>query len=118
MKKIRIKHIFLQNFGKFFGANTVDADISDRTEICGVNECGKTTIKRAVQYVLNCRDDNGKEMKGDPQIGIPPTFKRIKNNANDPEKIYYMPNGANLSSQLISLGAKFRIPQYNFLLLE
>ena len=60
-------------------------------------------------------DDNGKEMKGDPQIGIPPTFKRIKNNANDPEKIYYMPNGANLSSQLISLGAKFRIPQYNFL---
>lgn len=64
MKKIRIKHIFLQNFGKFFGANTVDADISDRTEICGVNESGKTTIKRAVQYVLNCRDDNGKEITG------------------------------------------------------
>ena len=33
MKKIRIKHIFLQNFGKFFGKNTVDADIADRTEI-------------------------------------------------------------------------------------
>lgn len=64
MRKIRIKHIFLQNFGKFFGANTVDADISDRTEICGVNESGKTTIKRAVQYVLNCRDDNGKEITG------------------------------------------------------
>ncbi len=64
MKKIRIKHIFLQNFGKFFGANTVDTDISDRTEICGVNESGKTTIKRAVQYVLNCRDDNGKEITG------------------------------------------------------
>ena len=64
MKKIRIKHIFLQNFGKFFGANTVDADIADRTEICGVNESGKTTIKRAVQYVLNCRDDNGKEITG------------------------------------------------------
>lgn len=64
MKKIRIKHIFLQNFGKFFGANTVDADIADRTEICGVNECGKTTIKRAIQYVLNCRDDNGKEITG------------------------------------------------------
>lgn len=64
MKKIRIKHIFLQNFGKFFGANTVDADISNRTEICGVNESGKTTIKRAVQYVLNCRDDNGKEITG------------------------------------------------------
>ena len=64
MKKIRIKHIFLQNFGKFFGANTVDADIPNRTEICGVNESGKTTIKRAVQYVLNCRDDNGKEITG------------------------------------------------------
>ena len=64
MKKIRIKHIFLQNFGKIFGANTVDADIADRTEICGVNESGKTTIKRAVQYVLNCRDDNGKEITG------------------------------------------------------
>lgn len=64
MKKIRIKHIFLQNFGKFFGANTVDTDITERTEICGVNECGKTTIKRAVQYVLNCRDDNGKEITG------------------------------------------------------
>ena len=64
MKKIRIKHIFLQNFGKFFGANTIDADISDRTEICGVNESGKTTIKRAVQYVLNCRDDNCKELTG------------------------------------------------------
>lgn len=44
----------MQNFGKFFGANTVDADIPNRTEICGVNESGKTTIKRAVQYVLNC----------------------------------------------------------------
>ena len=64
MKKIRIKHIFLQNFGKFFGANTVDADIPNRTEICGANESGKTTIKRAVQYVLNCRDDNGKEITG------------------------------------------------------
>lgn len=64
MKKIRIKHVFLRNFGKFFGANTVDADIADRTEICGVNESGKTTIKRAIQYVLNCRDDNGKEITG------------------------------------------------------
>ena len=54
----------MQNFGKFFGANTVDADIPNRTEICGVNESGKTTIKRAVQYVLNCRDDNGKEITG------------------------------------------------------
>lgn len=60
-------------------------------------------------------DDEGKKMIGDSHAGIPPTFKRIKNNKNDPEKIQYMPNSLNLSNQLISLGAKFRIPRYNFL---
>lgn len=64
MKKIKIKHIFLQNFGKFFGSNIVDADIYDRTEICGVNESGKSTIKRAIQHIINCHDDNGKEITG------------------------------------------------------
>ena len=64
MKKIRIKHIFLQNFGKFFGSNIVDTDVYDRTEICGVNEAGKSTIKRAIQHIINCRDDNGKEITG------------------------------------------------------
>lgn len=64
MKKIRIKHISLRNFCKFFGANAVDTDIYDATEIRGVNESGKSTIKRAIQHILNCRDDNGKEITG------------------------------------------------------
>lgn len=61
---MRIKHIFLQNFCKFYGSNVVDTDIYDRTEISGVNETGKSTIKRAIQYIFGCRDENGKEITG------------------------------------------------------
>ena len=61
---MRIKHIYLQNFCKFYGSNTLDADIYDRTEISGVNESGKSTIKRAIQYIFGCRDENGKEISG------------------------------------------------------
>ena len=46
---MRIKHIFLQNFCKFYGSNVVDTDLYDRTEVSGVNETGKSTIKRAIQ---------------------------------------------------------------------
>ena len=61
---MRIKHIYLQNFCKFYGSNVVDTDIYDRTEISGVNETGKSTIKRAIQYIFGCRDENGKEISG------------------------------------------------------
>lgn len=61
---MRIKHIFLQNFCKFYGSNTLDTDIYDRTEISGVNETGKSTIKRAIQYIFGCRDENGREITG------------------------------------------------------
>lgn len=61
---MRIKHIFLQNFCKFYGSNTLDADIYDRTEISGVNETGKSTIKRAIQHIFGCRDENGREITG------------------------------------------------------
>lgn len=61
---MRIKHIYLQNFCKFYGSNTLDADIYDRTEISGVNEAGKSTIKRAIQYIFGCRDENGREISG------------------------------------------------------
>lgn len=50
---MRIKHIFLQNFCKFYGSNVVDTDLYDRTEVSGVNETGKSTIKRAIQYILD-----------------------------------------------------------------
>ena len=61
---MRIKHIFLQNFCKFYGYNTLDTDIYDRTEISGANEIGKSTIKRAIQHIFGCRDENGKEISG------------------------------------------------------
>ena len=61
---MRIKHIFLQNFCKFYGYNTLDTDIYDRTEISGANETGKSTIKRAIQYIFGCRDENGREING------------------------------------------------------
>lgn len=61
---MRIKHIFLQNFCKFYGSNVVDTDLYDRTEISGVNETGKSTIKRTIQYIFGCRDENGKEISG------------------------------------------------------
>lgn len=61
---MRIKHIFLQNFCKFYGSNVVDTDLYDRTEISGVNETGKSTIKRAIQYIFGCRDENCKEITG------------------------------------------------------
>jgi chromosome segregation ATPase len=61
---MRIKHIFLQYFCKFYGYNTLDTDIYDRTEISGANETGKSTIKRAIQHIFGCRDENGKEISG------------------------------------------------------
>lgn len=61
---MRIKHIYLQNFCKFYGSNTLDADIYDRTEISGENETGKSTIKRVIHYIFGCRDENGKEISG------------------------------------------------------
>ena len=61
---MRIKHIYLQNFCKFYGYNTLDTDIYDRTEISGANETGKSTIKRAIHHIFGCRDENGKEISG------------------------------------------------------
>lgn len=61
---MRIKHIFLQNFCKFYGSNVVDTDLYDRTEVSGVNETGKSTIKRSIQYIFGCRDENGREITG------------------------------------------------------
>jgi len=60
-------------------------------------------------------DSDGRELKGDPLKGIPPTFKNVKNDKDDPEKINYLPNQPSLTKQLQLLGSKLRIPRYNFL---
>lgn len=60
-------------------------------------------------------DVNGNELKGNPEDGVPPVFKSIKNDKDDEEKIHYLPNTPNLGKQLTLLGSKLRIPRYNFI---
>lgn len=61
---MRITHIFAQNFCKFYGKNTLDADFSMKTVLSGQNEVGKSTVKRIILDVLNCHDENDREITG------------------------------------------------------
>lgn len=66
MKAI-IKNIRLENFGRHseaVGGKNLDFDLGHRTFITGCNAVGKSTIKRAIQYILGSRDENGKEIAG------------------------------------------------------
>lgn len=74
---------------------------------------GKAPIEANWAYE---QDENGNEIKGDPKRGIPPKFKKVKNVQGDPEKINYLPNPLNIRGQLENLGAKLRIPRFDFLL--
>ena len=60
-------------------------------------------------------DGEGNELKGNPEDGVPPVFKSVKNDKDDDEKIHYLPNTPNLGKQLTLLGSKLRIPRYNFI---
>jgi hypothetical protein len=62
------------------------------------------------------KDELGKEIKGEPENGIPPKFKKVKDVKGDDEKINYLPNPLNIRNQLENLGAKLRIPRFDFLL--
>lgn len=61
---MRITHIFAQNFCKFYGKNTLDTDFSMKTVLSGQNEVGKSTVKRIILDVLNCHDENNREITG------------------------------------------------------
>ena len=61
---MKITHIFAQNFCKFYGKNTLDADFSMKTVLSGQNEVGKSTVKRIILDVLNCHDENDREITG------------------------------------------------------
>lgn len=74
---------------------------------------GKAPIEANWAYEL---DENGDEIKGDPKLAISPKFKKVKNLQGDPEKINYLPNPLNIRGQLENLGAKLRIPRFDFLL--
>lgn len=62
------------------------------------------------------KDANGNEIKGDPEKGIPPKFRKVKNVKEDSEKINYLPDSLNIRNQLENLGAKLRLPRFDFLL--
>jgi len=74
---------------------------------------GKTPVEANWAYE---KDENGDDIKGDPVKGIPPKFKKVKNVQGDQEKINYLPNPLNIRAQLENLGAKLRIPRFDFLL--
>lgn len=61
---MKIIHIFAQNFCKFYGKNTLDTDFSMKTVLSGQNEVGKSTVKRIILDVLNCHDENDREITG------------------------------------------------------
>ena len=45
---MKITHIYLQNFCKFYGKNVLDVDFSDKTALLGQNEAGKSTIQKFI----------------------------------------------------------------------
>lgn len=61
-------------------------------------------------------DKEGKEMKGNPDMTIPPIFKQINTNTANGERVQH-PTDSPLtnSQQLHSLGAKLRVPRFDFL---
>lgn len=61
---MKITHVFLQNFCKFYGANVLDVDFSDKTALLGQNEVGKSTVKLAIFDVLNLHDEKDREITG------------------------------------------------------
>lgn len=62
------------------------------------------------------KDEHNNDITGDSEKGIPPKFKKVKNIQGDNEKINYLPNPLNIRSQLENLGAKLRLPRFEFLL--
>lgn len=61
---MKITHVFLQNFCKFYGTNVLDVDFSDKTALLGQNEVGKSTVKLAIFDVLNLHDEKNSEITG------------------------------------------------------
>jgi predicted nucleic acid-binding Zn-ribbon protein len=58
---MKFTHIRLRNFCKH---NNFETDLYNITSISGCNEVGKSTIKRAIYWILNLKDENGKEITG------------------------------------------------------
>lgn len=61
MKTVQFTNIHLENFGKH---ENIQSKLGHRTVIEGANATGKSTIKRAIQYILGTKDESGKEITG------------------------------------------------------
>lgn len=60
-------------------------------------------------------DISGIEIKGDPITAIAPIFKKINTNSVNGEIVNYLPDTLNIGQQLQALGAKLRVPRYDFI---
>lgn len=74
---------------------------------------GKTG--RPVDNLAFEKDSKGNDLLGNPDEGVPPVFKNVKNEKDDDEKINYLPGTLNIGKQLSLLGSKLRIPRYDFI---
>lgn len=70
---------------------------------------------RPIENLAFEKDSNGNELIGNPEEGVPPIFRNVKNEKDDDEKINYLPGTLNIGKQLSLLGSKLRIPRYNFI---
>lgn len=61
MKTVKFNNIHLEHFGKH---ENIQSKLGHRTVIEGANATGKSTIKRAIQYILGTKDESGKEISG------------------------------------------------------
>ena len=69
----------------------------------------------AIDNLAYEKDAHEIDLKGNIEKAIPPIFRKPKNEKEDPEKINYLPGSLNVGQQLLSLGAKLRIPRFDFL---
>jgi energy-coupling factor transporter ATP-binding protein EcfA2 len=83
------------------------------TETFGTYYKGKTGA--AIDNLAYEIDSAGNDIVGDAILGIPPIFKKVKNESQDPEKINYLPDTLSIGRQLQSLGAKLRVPRFDFI---
>jgi hypothetical protein len=60
-------------------------------------------------------DSKGVEIKGDPLTATPPVFKKINTNSANGDIVNYLPDTLNIGQQLQALGAKLRVPRYDFI---
>jgi hypothetical protein len=73
---------------------------------------GRLPIQENWAYEI---DSSKMPLIGNPEKGIPPQFKKVKDIKGDSEKINYLPNPIGIRNILSNLGSKLRMPRFDFL---